>query len=149
MNIPEPSRAVTVLLAAATLMGIERALEVLQAERMVVKNAVNLHNMTIGDFADAFVPRTLATSRGRQLSPQPQRQVRAPKNARAILAACKPLLAKGPTKIADILKALHSQKLIADTGPETRRQVSLTIEGDATFSVRTRGVYAIRGRKAA
>ncbi len=163
------------LLAVATLIGIDRSIDILAAERGTVQAALaGVTKMTVGDLANAV--QTLPVFLGAGPNPEMRRLARraAASHARAKKSAarkprvfkkverslswngssldarriCSEALAKGPKPIRIILTALHKGGVVRDESPTTRREVEKFLAQDKTFAIRTRGTYAIRSKAA-
>ena len=54
---------------------------------------------------------------------------------------------RGPRPITHLVAVLKRRGVVSDTTPETRRKVMKFLASDKTFSIKTRGTYAIRQRE--
>ncbi len=140
------------LFAAVALLGIDEAIAILQRERERVVAALNgnreaLRKMTVADFVEAMhapVPR--AQPRKATIKALPARPTETKDRMHAALKA---ELADGPQGIAKIVHGLKRRGVVNEVTPETKKNVMEFLAHDKTFSIRTRGVYAIRTRVAA
>lgn len=144
------------LFAIVALLGIDEALAILQRERERVVRAINgdrdaLRQMTLGDFFDTVTthapaprPKRVPVKVVRALPPGPHANNNMNKS-RMHDALCSEL-SRGPVGIAKIVAGLERRGVVNDVSPETKKTVMAFLAADKTFSIRTRGVYAIRSK---
>jgi hypothetical protein len=150
-NMAKEKNVINMLRAVASIVGLDRSIEILEQERGTVTRALAL--VTVGDLSDAFAPRARAKSRS---APRPQEVPMAivpteggglVSRETDIAAVCGQILGQdGPTPIREILRSLAAEGIIPDESPASRRQVVAILDSDKTFSVKTRGVYRLRVR---
>jgi hypothetical protein len=170
-TMTEKNQLTEMLVAAATLLGIDRAIQILESERSVVKSALHgvrgaVQRMTVGDLAHAV--REPVTERAKPVRRRrPSHRVkRAPavhanrvtngvngsrhadkvRDALRLRNALKSELAHGPRPIGKLVAGLKRAGLVKDVTPEVRAEVKKFLSTDKTFSIRATGIYALRSR---
>ena len=136
------------------LLGIDQAFRFLSAEdRVKVTEEVKaeLRQMTLNDLVSvvAHYRSKLPQRAPRDTRPsRPHRRANGhAKNGKPSMHdALKEVLANGQQPIAHIADALQKRGVVEDVSPETKKMICEFLARDKTFSIRTRGVYAIRTR---
>lgn len=149
----EKNRAVTMLLASAAILGLDKAITLLQNERNLAGLRIDQgRRLTIGDLADlskndkpTFRSRPKRRTYTRAV-PDSAKPLTWNGNVTAWRNACKEVLSDGPQKLRVIVRNLKKHGIVRDDSTETKREVRKYLEGDKTFSIRTTGVYALRTR---
>jgi hypothetical protein len=162
----EPKTISTTLIAAASIIGLDRSIDILQNERAGVLSAVDhFHKMTVGDLADALKSevRPVATKRRRTpvVRPVATNRIGRLSDNRGAVKDLEPCLGVNPvtmhlslkevlskkkeTPIRFIMEALQTKGLLTDSAA-ARVAVEKFIAKDKTFSCATRGVYRLRAK---
>jgi hypothetical protein len=132
----------------AGLIGLDRSISILEAERAVVGDALGKFQKAPPNKPGANL-LTLQTV-GRLLrdverGPRFDFVGRRAPNADKMHALLKADMANGrPKKIRQLLVILKRKGLVADVSAETRTMVTAFLANDKTFACKTRGVYQLR-----